>query len=778
MRSLWLKVWRDVVGRPMRSLLTILGVAAGVAGIVAITSAARNLVRAQSSLFRAISQADLVFWMWDGPAGVLSQVRADPRVADAELRLTYNTRWRSARSWQDMELVGMADLQDVRVNRFELLEGRYPGLGEMLLDVSAARRAAVTVGDSIAYRTPQGQVRYLTVSGISQSPSYLSSAITSTALGYVPARYMQRALNLSGYNQLLVRLVDLRDAQSVASRITQLLRRQGIQAGPPTVRSADQYAGKRELDALIMLMLAFSVVGVVLSAFLVYNTLSFSVAQQMPEIGVLKALGATRAHVLTVYMLEAAVYGLAGLVLGAILGSLGGWRLLAWIATLGNARVAFAVAPEGLFLAAVVGLGMTLAGAAVPVVQAARVSTRDAIESHGIVSDYAEGSWLTTVFRPLSALPLALLSVRNLVRRRRRSLATVVLIALATAAFVGAVATRVSVSSAISAVYRMYYADAWVWLGEGVTTQFEELFLTVDGVHAAEGWALADGIVGLAPARLWGMPADTTLYRPVLRSGRWFRADESDSVVVSAELAANQHLAVGDRVRMQAEDNERLVTVVGIATDNTIFLGGTLAGKAFLSRDLLGSLLGQEDRVGLFALGLSSREPVVADAILAEVERKFAPWRPSVQPVYLEIASARESSRLLDIALVVMVILVATVGALGMVNTLTLGVLERRREIGVLRSIGATDMAVMLMFVTEGLVLGLIGWVAGLVVGLPAGRLFAGQMSRVLFTIDYVVSPSAIVGSAVFCLALAVISSIGPAWGAARTSTDAALRYE
>jgi len=778
MIGLFTKVWRDLLKRPVRSFLTILAIAVGVAGLVAITSTARNVVRAQRALVSSASQADITYWVSWGPANLIPVLQANSRIAAAELRLVYSTKWRPDSSWMDIDLVGINDWQRIRVNRFDVVSGRFPEAGEILLDESAASAAGIEVGSSIVYRDPSGRERTLWVSGISRSPGYLSSTITSTALGYVPAGFLRRALNTVGSNQLLIRVHDPADAQAVARRVSGQLRRYGVPVGSSTIRDPDQYPGKRELDALLVIMFIFSALGLVLSALLVVNTLSASIAEQISEIGVLKALGATRPYVLALYLLEACAYGLLGTLIGLVLGVLGGWRLLRWIGSLGNAVIPFQVAPEGVLLGVAVGIGVSLVASLGPARQGMRATVKEALESYGIVSDYGQGGLARLWQRWRWLPPLAAMSLRNLGRRKLRTALTLLVVALSTAAFLSAVLTRSSVDTAISDIYRTYATDAWVWMGEGVSTQFQALITTVPGVEAAEGWLIADGVVALKDARLWGLPASSTLYRHVMREGRWFATEETNAVVLSAELADAIEAKVGDEVEIQSGRSLRRFQVVGVAIDNTIFLGGRLAGKAFMPRTTLASLLGRGDRVNLFALGLTSRERAVADQILADVEFKFRRWRPNVQPMYVEIESAQEGSRLLTLALVAMVVIVAAVGALGILNTQSLNVLERRREIGVLRAMGATNEALELSFLAEGLALGGVGWALGVLVGIPAARLFIAQMSRVLFTLDLVLRPPIILASLVFTLALAILSSLGPALAAARTPTSAALRYE
>ena len=792
------KTTRDLGKRRIRSALTILGIAVGVAGLVAIVSTARNLTRIQRERYANTSQADIIYWIWEAPANLVPLLEADARIVAAELRLTHITRWKplpsaTIGSWGDIELVGIEHLTQAqepatRLNQFRLLEGHYPTVGEILLDVSAVRAREVRIGQEIAYRDPYGKERTLHVSGITQSPSYLSSSITKLDVGYVPAPFLRRMLRLTGSNQLLLKLRDPRETDAVIRHLERFFRRQRLQVGAPEVRDPDTFPGKRELDALVMVMFLFSALGLLLSAFLVINTLSATVTEQVAEIGILKAVGATEAQVLRLYLIESLLYGAVGSALGVGLGAALGWRLLVWIGTLGNTPVAFRLAPEGVLLGLVVGLGVTTISGLLPARWGARLPVKMALEAGGLMSggiraDYGQSPIERQLARLKRLPPVAKMAIRNLARRRGRSLFTLCLIALATAGFVGAASTRESVNRAIAQVYATYYADAWIWFGQSVDVQFEDVLCALDGVYAAEGWLIADGVVGRSEARLWGMPAHTTLYREVMREGRWFRENEPDAVVLSSELADAQNLRVGDRVEIVypasgAEQRARSFEVVGIAIDNTIFLGSKLAGKAFLPRATLGRLLRRQGVASFFALGLAGREPQIVDGILAQLEFTFGRLRPSVQPIYDEIAAARESSRLLTLALVAMLLLIGLIGALGITNTLTLNVLERRREIAVMRAVGATDGALIVAFLAEGIVLGGCGWGLGALLGYPVGRLFAQQMGRALFALDYVLSAGVLMASLIFTLSLGILSSLGPALAAAHVRASVALRYE
>ncbi len=125
-----------------------------------------------------------------------------------------------------------------------------------------------------------------------------------------------------------------------------------------------------------------------------------------------------------------------------------------------------------------------------------------------------------------------------------------------------------------------------------------------------------------------------------------------------------------------------------------------------------------------------------------------------------------------------MVLLVALVGAAGLLNTLALNVLERRREIGVLRALGTDNAQLTLLFVAEGAGLGALGWALGLAVGWGVGYLFVRALSTALFEIGYRFPPSFALSSLLFALCLSLVASVAPALAAAHLSTTEAIRYE
>jgi putative ABC transport system permease protein len=479
------------------------------------------------------------------------------------------------------------------------------------------------------------------------------------------------------------------------------------------------------------------------------------------------------------------LYGIAGTILGTILGALGSWRLLAYIGALLNLDIGFAIAPEGVALGAVVGIFVTLIGGLIPALAGTAIRVKDALEAYGITSTYGQGRVDRLAQKIVALPPLAAMSLRNLARRKARSLITMLVIAVAVAASLAAQTTSASVDTAIDGLFKTYYADAWAWFDQWVGTNFASNFRAVEGVTAVEVWSFGDAWVGAstslsAPvrARLWGVPANTTMYIPRFAAGRWYRADETDAVVISTDLAQERQLRVGDQIEIEIAETRRAFRVVGIVIDNSIFLGSTVAGKVFLDETIVERM---QDRLGwatFFALRFDAHDPATVEKRLGELQTKFKQYQMGTDSAYREVRGAKEQTRILSLALYAMSLIIGAIGALGVLNTLTLNVLERRREIGVLRSIGAADANLIQVFLTEGLALGFGGWVVGILIGYPLGQFLLNLMKSVLFQIDYIFSLPMICASLLFALALATLASLVPALGAARLRVSQVLRYE
>lgn len=802
------KAYRDITRRRVRSLLTLLGITIGVAGVVAIVSTGQHLTRAQAAAYADGSQADISMWVWDAPPSIARAVEELPGVTAAELRADQFTRCRwnvdGQPAARDVSLYGVQDFNDMQVDRVFLRAGRLPREGELVIEQSALDVMPLGPGDTLTCRGLAGvPERTFTLVGSVQTPNYPSASILDYATVYVPLADAVRLLGTVGANGLIVKVDDITHAGATANEIGQLLDRRGIARGNLTIRDPQSFLGKRELDALLTLLSLFSAVGLLTSGFLVANTLGAIAAEQVGEIGTIKALGGTRMQVLAIYLISALLYGGIGTLFGLGLGILASWRMMLYIGSLLNLTVEFEVSPTGILFGMLIGIAVTLIAGVIPALGATRISVKAALESYGITPTYGQGQLDRLVRRLVALPPLAAMSVRNLARRKARALVTMMVIGVAVAAFLAAQTVSASVDTAIDGLFRTYRADAWVYFGEWVGDNMAAALRTVPGVERTEVWSLQDvwvstafaggrgaafdrephaegaaGELTAARARLWGLPADTRLYVPNLTAGRWYSPAESDAAVISTDLAGSLGVGLGDEIQVDGGSSLRRFHIVGVAIDNSVFLGSQVAGKVFIPEPVLSQMERREGWASFFALGLAQHDPAAVEDRLDEIAGRFDRYQMGSESAARQVRGAKDQSRILTIALAAMSVLVGAIGALGVLNTITLNVLERRREIGVLRSIGASDANVIQTFVTEGVAFGVGGWFIGIALGYPLGLALTRVLESVLFHIDYVFTIEMVAVSLAFALIVTVAASLAPALAASRVKVREVLRYE
>ncbi len=788
--ALFRKAYRDVTKRRVRSLLTLLGILIGVGGVVAIVSTGQNLARAQQAAYADASQADISYWTWNAPASLPRALGEIENVRVAELRADFFTRCRWDNGARDVYLHGVADFENMRVDQIFLRAGRFPRDGEIVIEQSARALLPVQFGDTLTCRGNSGEPdRTFTLVGAIQTPNYPSASLLDYATMYAPSSEVIRLLGASGANGLLLKVNDSARANDTARAISQLLDRRQIQHGSATVRDPENYLGKRELDALLAVLAIFSAVGLVTSGFLVANTLAAIVTEQVSEIGALKAVGATRGQVMLVYLMSALVYGIVGTLLGLLIGMFASWRLMAFIGTLLNLSVTFQISPLGIGLGAFVGIFITLLAGMIPAFAATRIPVKRALEAYGITPTYGAGRLDRALQKIIALPPLAAMSVRNLARRKSRALVTMLVIGVAVATSLAAQAVSASVDFAIDDLFHTYRADAWVWFGEYISDNMTAALTTVEGVERAEVWSLQNAWVTrkdakeskgakAARARIWGLPAHTELYVANLQQGRWYDAGASDETVISTDFVESLGVRLGDTIQVDTDDELRTFRIVGITIDNSVFLGSQVAGKVFIPETVVAKMQGREGWATFFAVGFTQHDVEGVEAQLDAISQKFKRYQMGSDSAVREVKGAKEQTRILTIALGAMSVLVGLIGALGVVNTITLNVLERRREIGVLRSVGASDSNVMQTFLTEGLAFGIGGWLIGIVLGFPLGLILTRVMEAVLFHLNYVFTPQMILTSLGFALLITVGASLIPALAAARMKVKEVLRYE
>ncbi len=780
MTVLILKTVRDVGVRRLRSALLLIGIVIGVAGVVAIAFTARNLAQAQRDAYVSASQADLFINVRTFPPALVNLLRETDNVAEAESRVANHLQWSNGGPYRDVLIYGVHDFGDIRINRPTLVTGRWPGTGEAVLDESAQRLQPVRIGETIALRTSvAAEPVYARISGFTRTPGEADATIQNRATGYAPAGDVQTWRKEQGDNQLLLRLTEFRRATETRQSLLRTLDKRGIPHGQGAIRDPQDAVGTKELGALLLFMSVFSVIGVVLSGFLVWNTMSAVMSEEMRQVGILRALGASRWQVLRTYLLPAVLVGLVGSGIGIVAGVVGGGVLASFLGGLiGLALPAFTVAPREVLIGFAVGFGVSVGAALLPAWQGTRVSALELLRNYGVRADYGVGVVQRALARLRGTTAMVAMAIRNTWRRRVRSTITVLVIGIGTAAFIGTQALNASLTHTIDNLYATYATDAWISFPKPYAPAFTSELRRDPDIVAAEGWVRDDAYVFQSLTDLWGMPADTGLYLHPMTEGRWYSAHEPYEAVVTANLARRFNLHAGDSITAVVRKREQTYAIVGVVDDESTYLGSHSTGKLFMTPENANTLRGRSNIADVFAVRFTDSSPAGVNAAVRRLEAQFRPLGPQSLASYEDRASTQSTVRILSVLLLAMVIVVAVIGVMGLVNTLVLNITERRRELGILRAIGAGGDALLRLLVSEGLLLGMIGYLIGLVGGYALAHYLVRLAGTQLFKMQFTLAPSVLLLTGVMTLAVAAGASVAPGLLAARLRPIEAVRYE
>jgi putative ABC transport system permease protein len=780
MRTLLAKVRRDVRRRPLRNALTLLGIVLGVAGVVAISATGRSLADAQQLTYAGAQRADLATWTGELSPTTRNLIDRQPNVVATDTRNVHLTRFSSGHGWHNLRLVGVESLAEMRLDVVELTQGRAPGRGEIVVDESTRDLTPVSIGDTIAIRNAPGEpTHYLTVVGFSRSPAALGAGLLNRATAYVPRTSVTSITGRSGDNFLLVRVEDQNRASQTAQDISRLLAKRGIAVGSFDVRDPQQFVGSRELGTLLLLLQIFSYLGAALSSVLVANTLAAIMGEEVQQIGILKSVGAQRWHIIITYLLYGSILGATGTLLGLGAGVLIGSEITAYLTQLtGLQHPGVSVTPREIGLAVLVGALVTLTASLLPVIAKANERVAPLLRSPGVRNE-TSSNLLRRISAPVSRINVAAaLGVRNALRRPTRTISTILVVTVAVAAFIATQALSRSVSGTVDELYSLYGADGWVSFSRPVDLSYASVLERDPWITHAEPWTSARGAFGSTRTDIWGMREHDTLYSYRLTDGRWFTRSNPPSAVITSNLAASLDTQVGDVRTLDVGQHRETVTIVGIVDDSSTYLGNTATGKVFMHIADVNRIRRLGQQAEIFAFTLTTNDPATVDIALEAIEERAKAYGPVTYSAYADQQASSQAIGVLTRMLSAMVIVVAVVGIAGIANTLLINISERRREFGVLRSLGAGTRHMLLVLVSEGVIIALLGLIAGTLVGYPLAHLFVRLTSAELFELTFYLSPWSIVATfAIALLAVAAVSSL-PGFIASRIHPIQVLRYE
>ncbi len=796
----WYKVFNDLSGNKTRTLLIVLSIAVGLFAVGIILSARSILSEGLAFSFAAIHPSSgTVRTIELFGEDFLDSVRSMPEVQEADARRYISARVQvSSGEWKNITLFAMSDYNDIRVNRVTPQSGAWPPpKREILIERAALGVIDAQIGDTVRIKLPDDTQRELYIAGTAHDPAQLPAKFDGTPYGYVTFETLEWMGESYGFNELHVIATHPEDkswAQQVINRVKDKAEKSGYTIPLSMTAEPGQLPLNDVLQAILLLMGALGVLSLILSIFLIVNTVSAILTQQKRQIGVMKAVGGSSAQVFGMYLVMVIAYGALALLVAIPLSIEGARALSRMLATFFNFDLpSMQIPPEAFLIQVAVGLVLPVLASIYPFLASLRVSAAEAMSTYTLgkgrfgksrIDRLLSGAnvWFT---RKAPIRPL-LLSLRNTFRSKGRLALTLITLTLGAATFISVFSVRASLSQTVDDMMQYYNFDILLTFDRAYRSQrVQQEALSVPGVTNTDTWlqfpvrrVRPDGSES-AMMYMFAPRADSSLViSPALTEGRWLLPGDDNAVVVGSSLFKEEtDLRLGDEIVLKVNGQKHPFKIVGVS------LGNNFGVIIYANKPYVAEVADRVGEADALMVTLNTHDAASVEAESDALEKHFESSGLRVSAISTMTTERAEAEVIFDgivALLLVMAILLALVGGLGLMGTMSINVLERTREIGVLRAIGAPNRGVAQVFILEGIAIGLLSWLFGALLALPMSQGLSQAVGMAIMGAPLSFSfsvPGLWLWLAIVVL-LSALASFIPARNASRLTVREVLAYE
>jgi putative ABC transport system permease protein len=850
MRLFRLLSWPYLRRHVLRWTLTVAGIVLGVAVYVAMNTVNASVQGAFSDTVQHIAgatQLQVTSGEFGFEESVLERVQSVPEVGVAVpvIEATVETQLPGEGSLLvlGVDMTGDSSLRDYSLESADdaIIDDPLVFLAQpdsLMVSREFAARNGFQVNSKIPLYTAEGDKSF-TVRGVMRSTGMNKAFGGSLAIMDIYAAQL-----VFGRGRRFDR-IDLRARAGVSvddcRKAVEAALGPGFEVAPPSSRT-EHFAAL--MQSYTLATQVSSLFALVVGMFIIYNSFSIAVTHRRSEIGILRALGATRKQVQRVFLMESVLAGLLGSLVGAIVGMAGARALATTMGTLTQQMVGVAqrtdevvINPALLATAVLIGIATSTVAAWIPARSASAVDPVQALQkgkyqvmsvgenrrrriAAGVLVVVSLGTFLVSSWKPafyagyllmigaglLFAPTLTLIlarAIRPLLRRilpvegtlaadsliqaPRRTSATVAALMLSLAMAMGFGGVTYSMRNAINewmttALNPDYFVAASANLTQRTTTFPQEIgpaLEAIPGVRSVQLVRNARIMYGKLPVMVVSVESDklkaTVTRKPMAGNlDEMYRlTQEGKGMIISDAFQSNHQLQLGDIIELPTPSGILSLPVVGIIRDYSDMQGALFIDRAVYVKNW------KDTTVNLARVYVNQGEN--PDTVRQRIQQAMEGRQHLVIISNAEIRAYvfQLVDRWFSMSRV-QILVAVLVAVLGIINTLTVSITDRRRELGVLQAVGGLRRQVRRTIWLEALSIGAIGLILGIGLGVLNIYYTLEMVHRDLggVDLDYLFPTSMALALMPVILVAAFIAAIGPAEAAVRGSLVEALEYE
>lgn len=786
--TLWRKSFRDLWLCKSRSVLVILSIAISTFTLGIIVNSYSVLSREMLRDFLKAKPAAISFNIAQFDSALLEDLKDYPGVDQVEARRLMVGEIKTGNGkWFPLHLYIIRDFSHIRVDILEPEQGNWPPQqNQVLIEQQALSVFGGEIGDIVDIKLGSGLSAKLQLSGTAHDVILPQAEWENIVYAYVSVNTYTKIKGSGGFNQLKVSLTNPDQTHQQKSEFAEALKNWIVQQQYRvlgfTVAPPLEPPHANITNGMFLIQKVFALLCCLLSSVLVFNLVSANVSNQLPQIGVMKALGATSLQITSIYYRGIVLLGVLGLLIGMPLAFIGSIYYIDMLAKMMNIDIASYRQEVGLIILQIgLGLGLPLAVASLPIRRASYMSIRETFIDFGWQALHFGGNRLERGLLKLNFLSKPTqLAIRNCLRRKSRFVLTTSVLMFAATLLMATFNVANTMQKVVDDERLSHHWDLSIWFNQSYSQETINKHLSAfSSIQTSEVFSQTRAIV-LEDVKShttqqtvtikYVNPSSNMLNLPVI-SGRWLQANAHEVVVSQMVMKQKPYLKLGEPISMHIEGKDIDFTLVGIVK----VLGLPVV---YTSADLLSTPGG--NAMFIVASEQSPDSLYRLKNSIRETERVKELSIRSIKTRWEGLAVIEDHLDIIFSLMMVLTVIIMFIAGNGVILSMTTNILERTKEIGILKAIGGSNYQLAKMTLIEAVVIAFLAWCLACLLTLPISYWMVYWLGILLIEtpLPLVIDPIMFLLSLPILIILTSVASIIPMRQIMRLPVREALLFE
>ncbi|MFN8434392.1 MAG: FtsX-like permease family protein [Anaerolineales bacterium] len=794
--SRWKKVWADFWSNRGRTFLTIATIAVGTFAVGFNSNLGLYMNESMDGDFLSANPSEAEVYASDLTDDLVEMAREVPGVEAVEGYSGISGQLISPDGTKiNISFTAAENPNSLTLNFLKpaLGETKIPVYGkkEVILDASASS-LGYAPGDMLVIELDNGKRRELTFTGYMHAVTGFPYNLAQQVNAYVtPDTLEWLGGNINQYGRLSISVsekqTDADHVTAVAQAVADELKRAGSTVYFVSVYQPGHHFAYSITQGVFFVLGVLGYLTVLLSGFLIVNTITALMTQHTRQIGIMKATGGNVWQIFFMYLVLIMGFGIGALLLAVPLANLAaqviGGGMAAWLNFYPTAYQGYSIT---LIQQVMVAIFVPLMAAILPIYNSVGITVREALSDYGLggnakTKEETVGKNSVLIPRPIR------ISLRNTFRRKTRLGLTLFTLVLGGAVFIAVYNLWASFDKVIEDIQGYFLADINISFDKGYRyDKVASIATSIPGVESAEGWLEWTGTLEMGDDEAGTQilfvapPSNSKLIDPIITSGRWLQPGDENAIVIGNHLLQIfPDLKVGDWLNIDIDGKKTKWQIVGTYS----ITGNVSPPLLYVNYEYLSVLVGEPEMAYSLRIVTSQHDSLTQNRINDQIQRAFEERGIQISSTQLGADFIRDQKAQTDVLvyfMLVMASLIAFVGGLGLMGTMSINVLERTREIGVMRAIGASNGDIQAIVITEGMVIGILSWAISIFISIPITNVLCYGVGMAILTapMPAIYGVTGILAWLIFTLVLGTLASALPARRASKLTVRDTLAYE